>query len=413
MATTQTQIAALQQALATAVAATSALNATDLTAAQITTVQSLVAAISADAGVLTPAITPLSIAAPNPSLLDVDVDVAVSFGLNATGGSGAITFMASGLPPGLSLSGCLIQGTPTTAGSYRVTVTATDSGTPAQVGTVSFTMSVATVVTTLTLAAISSQSATVGVAFEVMTSVSGGTTPYGWSATGLPAGLTLNGGNIIGTPTTAGTSTVTVTVTDSSTPTPQTASQSFSITVAAASPTVPGAPTSLAATALVGAVNLGWDAPASNGGSTITGYKIFSGSSSGGESSTPLATVSGTTLTYSDSTASGDTYYKVKAVNAVGTSSASNEANATPLAPSAPTISNVGPHRHLTRRGGGSTLDITTHNVGDLIVLVATWNDTNADQLTGLTSSRLTWSSAILQYRARRTIPAWRCGSAG
>jgi large repetitive protein len=51
---------------------------------------------------------------------------------------------------------------------------------------------------------------------SAMTAI-GGTGPYVWSASGLPAGLTINSasGVISGTPTAAGTSTVTVTVTDS------------------------------------------------------------------------------------------------------------------------------------------------------------------------------------------------------
>src|SRR6201999_3409353 len=48
-------------------------------------------------------------------------------------------------------------------------------------------------------------------------SASGGTAPYSWTATGLPAGLSINASNgvISGTATTAGTSSVTVTATDS------------------------------------------------------------------------------------------------------------------------------------------------------------------------------------------------------
>lgn len=59
---------------------------------------------------------------------------------------------------------------------------------------------------------------------------SGGTAPYTWTATGLPAGLSIDpdAGVITGTPTTTGTSTVTVTATDA---TETTASGSFDITV--------------------------------------------------------------------------------------------------------------------------------------------------------------------------------------
>lgn len=47
----------------------------------------------------------------------------------------------------------------------------------------------------------------------------GGTSPYAWTSTTLPAGLTLStGGQVTGTPTTPGTTAVTFTVTDSATP---------------------------------------------------------------------------------------------------------------------------------------------------------------------------------------------------
>jgi Zn-dependent metalloprotease len=85
----------------------------------------------------------------------------------------------------------------------------------------------------LALANPGSQSSTVGTAASLTLSASGGTTPYTFTATGLPAGLSINSatGVISGTPTTTGTSTVTATVTDSATPTHATASQTFSWTV--------------------------------------------------------------------------------------------------------------------------------------------------------------------------------------
>ncbi|MDV3221822.1 S8 family peptidase [Intrasporangium sp.] len=75
-----------------------------------------------------------------------------------------------------------------------------------------------------------SQTSTVGTAVNVSTGATGGSTPYTFSATGLPAGLSISSstGTITGTPSTAGTSSVTVTVRDSS---GATASASFSWTV--------------------------------------------------------------------------------------------------------------------------------------------------------------------------------------
>jgi carboxypeptidase T len=59
------------------------------------------------------------------------------------------------------------------------------------------------------------QVSTVGTAVTLNNSASGGTPPYTWSASGLPAGLSINSstGQVTGTPTTAGTSSVTITAT--------------------------------------------------------------------------------------------------------------------------------------------------------------------------------------------------------
>ena len=73
------------------------------------------------------------------------------------------------------------------------------------------------------------QTGTVGTAVSLQLSASGGTAPYTWTATGLPAGLSISsGGAISGTPTTAATSNVTVTAKDS---TGTTGSASFSWTI--------------------------------------------------------------------------------------------------------------------------------------------------------------------------------------
>ncbi|HZM81350.1 MAG TPA: M14 family zinc carboxypeptidase [Candidatus Limnocylindrales bacterium] len=59
------------------------------------------------------------------------------------------------------------------------------------------------------------QVSTVGTAITLNNGATGGTTPYTWSATGLPAGLSVNSssGTVSGTPTTAGTFNVSVTAT--------------------------------------------------------------------------------------------------------------------------------------------------------------------------------------------------------
>ena len=91
----------------------------------------------------------------------------------------------------------------------------------------------------------------------------------------------------------------------------------------------PGAPTGLTATAGDGAASLVWTAPVFDGGSAITGYRIYRGTSSGGE--TFLQGV-GSVTTFADSgLTNGQTYYyKVSAENAVGESQLSSEASATP-----------------------------------------------------------------------------------
>ena len=90
-------------------------------------------------------------------------------------------------------------------------------------------------------------------------------------------------------------------------------------------------PSASVLTAIAGAtvVNLSWTVPF-DGGSAITGYKIYRGTTSGGE--TLLATVAPGTA-YSDFAVTSGIpyYYRVLATNSDGDGAWSNEAFATPL----------------------------------------------------------------------------------
>jgi hypothetical protein len=101
--------------------------------------------------------------------------------------------------------------------------------------------------------------------------------------------------------------------------------------------TTPGAPQGLTATAGNGQVSLSWTAPSSDGGSAITGYDVYEGTSPGGESSTPVNPSPLTSTSYTvTGLNNGTTYYfTVEAINAVGHSTASGEASATPVATAA------------------------------------------------------------------------------
>ncbi|MDO8429737.1 MAG: fibronectin type III domain-containing protein, partial [bacterium] len=152
-----------------------------------------------------------------------------------------------------------------------------------------------------------------------------------FSASGLPAGVTasfspvscnpsctavMTINTLISTP--PGSSAITIASTDGIT----TRTAIYTLTVNAS----PNAPRDLTATGGTGQIILNWQAPSSDGGSAITNYKIYRGTTSGGET---LLTTVGNVLTYSDTSVSGGTtyYYKVSAVNGIGEGVQSNEAN--------------------------------------------------------------------------------------
>jgi List-Bact-rpt repeat protein len=96
-------------------------------------------------------------------------------------------------------------------------------------------------------------------------------------------------------------------------------------------------PPCLSGTRDVTASHLSWKAP-DNGGSDITSYQIFRGFSSGTE--VLLGQTSGSKTTFQDTTADPSVahyFYIVKAINAIGTSNASNEIDLT-VGPTPPVI---------------------------------------------------------------------------
>ena len=115
--------------------------------------------------------------------------------------------------------------------------------------------------------------------------------------------------------------------------------------------TAPGAPTGLTATASgTDTIDLSWTAPASDGGSAITGYKIEV-SPNGTSSWTDLVADTASTATTYEHTglAAGTTrHYRVSAINSIGTSTASDVANTNTVADTTPptlTSAEVNPER--------------------------------------------------------------------
>ncbi|MGO4878609.1 putative Ig domain-containing protein [Pedobacter psychrotolerans] len=154
----------------------------------------------------------------------------------ATGGVGPYTYLAGNLPAGLSYNPLTRQlsGTPTQAGNYAISITATDSEGRTATGNYSIR-----VVGTLTLPSSTLPNGIVGTGYPAQTipAVSGGTGPYTYAAVNLPQGLNFDPSTrvISGTPTQGGVFNVQVTTTDANN---NKATTSYSITVDVNAPVV-------------------------------------------------------------------------------------------------------------------------------------------------------------------------------
>jgi Putative Ig domain len=171
----------------------------------------------------------------NTSFTPGSVGVFYSANLIATGGTSPYTWSISSgsLPAGLFINGSIISGTPTLAGTSTFFLTVIDARQASNTRSLTITIGGSTGPGPITITTTSPlPSATAGVAYTTSFAASGGTAPYRWTATGLPAGLTLDTTGILsGTPTAAGTFNLSVQVTDSA---QAVKSGSFSLTVVAA-----------------------------------------------------------------------------------------------------------------------------------------------------------------------------------
>ncbi|MDR7224981.1 IPT/TIG domain-containing protein [Aminobacter aminovorans] len=165
---------------------------------------------------------------------------------SANGGVGPFSYAitAGSLPNGVTLdpSTGVLAGTPTAAGTFNVTVTATDAGS----FTVANPYSLTVAVPTLTIGGTLSDGV-VGQTYSQTLTASGGVAPYSITLQSgtLPAGLTLSaGGTLSGTPTQGGSFNLVIRATDSSTGSgPAIVDRNFTLVINA--PTITVTPTTL------------------------------------------------------------------------------------------------------------------------------------------------------------------------
>ncbi|MGH6692208.1 MAG: Ig domain-containing protein, partial [Gammaproteobacteria bacterium] len=136
----------------------------------------------------------------------------------ATGGRTPYAFVLSSgaLPPGLTLTGPVLSGRPTTAGTYSFTIKASDAD--GCVGTMSYSLLInPAACPTIIVGPAQLTATTVGAAFSLTFTASGGRSPYGFSTSAgfIPPGLVLDSsGRLTGQPTAAGNFSFTIKATD-------------------------------------------------------------------------------------------------------------------------------------------------------------------------------------------------------
>jgi hypothetical protein len=151
-----------------------------------------------------------------PTLPGATVGTFYNQNISSLGGAGTVTYAQSAgtLPPGLSLAANgTLSGTPSSAGTFQFTVTATDQN--GCQGSQIYSITVTCPVITLTPGTL--PNGTGGTPYNQNVVASGGTAPYNYAVTfgAPPNGTNFNASGVLsGTPTTPGSFTFTVTATD-------------------------------------------------------------------------------------------------------------------------------------------------------------------------------------------------------
>ena len=256
-------------------------------------------------------IAPLTPVASNVSATVAANSSANPITLSLSGGAATSVAVASAASHGTATpSGTSITYTPTSgySGTDSFTYTATNATGTSAAATVTVTVSAPSLVFTPAAGALAS--GTVNTAYSQSVAVSNGTSPYTYSATGLPAGLSISSttGTISGTPTASGNFTPVVTATDANR---TTGSVSYTLYIAPLTPVASNVSATVTANSTNNAITL------NVAGGAATTVAIVTAARHG------LATVSGTSITYSPGAGyTGTDSFMYSATNASGSSSA-------------------------------------------------------------------------------------------
>ena len=181
---------------------------------------------------------------------------------------------------------------------------------------------------------------------------------------------------------------------------------------AAATPAdVPSEPRALTATGVSGQVALSWTDPVSNGGSAITGCKVYRGTSAGMET---LLTTVGPVLAFTDRDVTPGTtyYYEVSAVNAVGEGPKSNEASATPTAAPDTTLPTITITSPANNTEVSSTIVTVSGTAADNVAMAKV--EVSTDGVTWTAASGTTaWNADVTLHLGSNTIYVRASDAAG